>query len=200
MQLGPKPITGPFPRGKVFSLDASGESPWVTSKAGPVVQGLAAQELVPQGTAAGAVDSGGAHGNAALGLLLGEPSIQIQVLDGQGPVHVLPALNVGGQTGHHPVSGGIGEDGQLPVGEHPGVHPAQRGEAEKAVLVAGHDKADLVQVGVQEQFPGPLLSAAADPHHAAHFVNPRLVHQGAEQLQGRLGGGSLKAAGGGDGA
>ena len=116
-----------------------------------------------------------------------------------GAVHVLTALDVGGQTGHHPVGGRIGEDGQLPVGEHPGVHPAQRGEAEKAVLVAGHDKADLVQVGVQEQFPGPLFSAAAHAHHIAHLVNPRLVHQRAEQLQGRLGGGGLKAAGGGNG-
>ena len=152
------------------------------------------------GVPTGTVDSGGAHGDAALGLLLGEPGVKIQVLDGQGPVHVLPALDVGRQTGHHPVGGGIGENGQLPVGEHPGVHSAQRGEAEKTVLMAGDDKADLVQVGVQEQFPGPLFSAAADPHHAAHLVDPRLVHQGAEQLQGRLGGGSLKAAGGGDGA
>ena len=33
VQLGPRPITGPFPRGKVLSLEASGESPWVTSTA-----------------------------------------------------------------------------------------------------------------------------------------------------------------------
>ena len=73
------------------------------------------------------------------------------------------------------------------------------GEAEKTVLMAGDDKADLVQVGIQEQFPGPLFSAAAHAHHIAHLVNPRLVHQRAEQLQGRTGGGGLKAAGGGNG-
>ena len=33
VQLGPSPMTGPPPRGKVLSLDASGESPWVTSTA-----------------------------------------------------------------------------------------------------------------------------------------------------------------------
>ena len=167
-------------------------------KAGPVVQGLAAQELVPQVAAAGAVDGWGAHGDAALGLLLGETHVEKQVFDGDCLIHILPALDVGGQTGHHPIGGGIGENGQLPVGEHPGVHPSQRGEAEKAVLMAGDNKADLVQVGVQKQFSGPLLSAAAHAHHIAHFVDPRLVHQGVEQLQGRLGGGGLKAAGGGD--
>ena len=33
VQLGPRPITGPPPRGKVLSLEASGLSPWVTSTA-----------------------------------------------------------------------------------------------------------------------------------------------------------------------
>ena len=33
VQLGPTPMTGPLPRGKVFSLGASGLSPWVTSTA-----------------------------------------------------------------------------------------------------------------------------------------------------------------------
>ena len=75
-------------------------------KAGPVVQGLAAQELVPQVAAAGAVDGWGAHGDAALGLLLGETHVEKQVFDGDCLIHILPALDVGGQTGHHPIGGG----------------------------------------------------------------------------------------------
>ena len=86
-----------------------------------------AQELVPQVAAAGAVDGWGAHGDAALGLLLGETHVEKQVFDGDCLIHILPALDVGGQTGHHPIGGGIGENGQLPVGEHPGVHPPPRG-------------------------------------------------------------------------
>ena len=65
--------------------------------------------------------------------------------------------------------------------------------------MAGDHKTDLVQVGVQEQFFSPLLSAAAHAHCIAHFVQIRLVYQRAEQFQRRLGGGALKTAGGGDG-
>ena len=102
---------------------------------------------------------------------------------------------MGGHTGHHPQPGGLGEDGQLPVGQHPGVHPAQGGEAEIALLVAGDEKADLVQVGVQQQPGGVLLPAPAQAHHAAHAVHPHLVHQGTQQLRRRLGHRAFKAAG-----
>ena len=169
-------------------------------EAGPVVQRLAAQQLVPQEGAARPVDRRRAHGDAGLGRLLIQAHIQIQVLDGHRLVHILPALDVGGQTGHHPHHRGLGEDGQLPVGEHPGVHPAQWGEAEEALLMPGDEKADLVQVGVQQHLFGPLPAAAPHPHHAAHTVQKCLVHQGAEQLQSRPGRLALKPAGAGQGA
>lgn len=63
--------------------------------------------------------------------------------------------------------------------------PAQWGEAEEALLMPGDEKADLVQVGVQQHLFGPLPAAAPHPHHAAHTVQKCLVHQGAEQLQSR---------------
>lgn len=107
---------------------------------------------------------------------------------------------MGGQAGHHPMDGRVGEDHHLPVREHPGVHAPQGGEAEKALVMAGDDKADFVQVGVQQQLVGVLPSAPAHPHNAAQPGGIHLVHQRPEQLLRRLGHLLLKAAGPGQGA
>lgn len=101
----------------------------------------------------------------------------------------------GGIQATTPSRGGWVRMVQLPVGQHPGVHAPQGGEAEIAVLVPGDEKADLVQVGVQQQPGGVLLPAPAQAHHAAHAVHPHLVHQGTQQLRRRLGHRAFKAAG-----
>ena len=106
---------------------------------------------------------------------------------------------MGWHTGHYSQARGLGKDGQLPVREHPGVHPAQGGDAQKAILMASDNKTNLVQVGVQQQPGGVLLPAAAQSHHAAHPVHFGLVGQGAQQLRSLPGHRSLKAAGPGQG-
>ena len=93
------------------------------------------------------------------------------------------------------MDGRVGEDDHLPVREHPGVHPAQGGKAEKALVMAGDDKADFIQVGVQQQPWGVLPPAPAHPYHAAQPGGMHLVHQGAEQLRRRPGHVCFKAAG-----
>lgn len=44
----------------------------------------------------------------------------------------------------------LGEDGHLTTGQHSGVHPADGGEAQVAVLNPGDHQADLIQVSVQQ--------------------------------------------------
>ena len=45
-----------------------------------------------------------------------------------------PGSGHGGQTGHHPSQGGIGEDSELPVGEHPGVPLRPGGQISDTLL------------------------------------------------------------------
>ena len=107
---------------------------------------------------------------------------------------------MGRHTGYHAGDGRLSQNRQFPVRQHPRVHPAQGGKAQKALLVAGNDKADLIQVGIQEQPGRILLSAAAHSHYAAHLVNLHLVHDRPQQLCRGLCHGALKPAGCANGA
>ena len=174
------------------------QGPEQQHKAGPVVQGLAAQKVLTQGKTPRPVNGRGADGNG-LGLVFRKAQVQIQFRDRLGFVHVLPALDVRRQTGHHAKPGRIGEDGELPVGEHPGVNAPQRGKAEVTLLLPGDDKTDLVQVGVQQDLFGPRLAAGPQAHHIAHAVQIGLPHQGAQHIQRHTGHRPLKPAGAGGG-
>ena len=97
-------------------------------KAGPVVHGLSADLTLPQGEAAPAVDNGCADRHGLLRLFLGHADVDEEVGQGHRLVGVPLLLDVWRQAGDHAEEGGIGENGQLPVGQHPGVDPANAAE------------------------------------------------------------------------
>ena len=95
----------------------------------------------------------------------------------------------------------VEENGFLRVGRLGGISPKEaaytpvRFASGVRGVIVPEEKADLVQVGVQQQPGGVLLPAPAQAHHAAHAVHPHLVHQGTQQLRRRLGHRAFKAAG-----
>lgn len=76
----------------------------------------------------------------------------------------------------------LGEDGHLTTGQHSGVHPADEGEAQVAVLNPGDHQADLIQVSVQQQPFGVGLPTAAHADDIAQPIRPHLVHPRSKQL------------------
>ena len=102
---------------------------------------------------------------------------------------------MGRQAGHNAQDGGLRHYRELPVGQHPGVYPADGAEAEKALLDAGDHEADLVQMGVQQQLLRARSAAQAHADGIAEAVYRRLIHIGTHQLHGLLGHRPLKAGG-----
>ena len=169
-------------------------------EAGAVVHGLAADLAVHEVEAAAPEDHGGADGDPALRLLLAQTHVHPELIDGDGLLFVLRLEHMGRQAGHHAQHGGVGEYGELPVGQHPGVHPADGAEAEEALLDAGDDEADLIQMGVQQQPGGAGAAAQPHPHRIAEPVHVGLIQEGPHQVGGLHGHRPLKAGGSGHGA
>ena len=95
--------------------------------------------------------------------------------------------HMGRLGGYYTKAGRLSHQRQLTAGQHPHIHAAQRRKPQEAVFMTRDDKADLIQMRVQQYQFGVFLSAAADAHHIVQSVPAEFIHQRTEHLLRQIG-------------
>ena len=155
-------------------------------QAGPVVKGLSAQSVALQ--LHGVIGKGHevAHPNGLFGLFAGHADVHHHLGNGYGFLVISGLLQMGRHSRHDAQDGALfGQNHQFAAQQHPLVHAAHGGKAQKALPGdLCHQKADLVDVGIQQQGFRPGDAAVLPAQHIAEVVDVHPVKIRLHHLRG----------------